>query len=388
VLSGGLAANGVSVSDGLIEMFVGNGGNDTIDGGQGYDRADYNSAQSGVVVTLNDTLDGSASDGLGGVDVLRNIEGVRGSDFNDTLNGSDSAAFESFEGREGNDTIDGKNGVDRADYYYSVSGVNVNLVGGIGSDGYGSTDSLSNIENVRGSRDFNDVITGNSANNKLEGLGGADNLLGGEGNDTLIGGLGADGLYGGSGTDTLDYSAMSGAVTAELWRGSVLNDGSGSVDTFTGIENLIAGSGADLLSGDVNANRLDGGAGNDRLYGQEGNDTLIGGLGMDSLSGGGGSDTFDFNALLESLIGGVRDVISDFSSLQSDKIDLTTLDANTLVANDQAFSFIGNATFSSAAGELRFSAATLSGDVNGDGIADFEIQLTGVASMTVGDFIL
>ena len=84
VLTGGLAANGVLVSDGLLEVFQGNGGNDTIDGGQGYDRVDYTSANSGVVVTLNDTLDGSASDGLGGTDVLRNIEAVRGSFFNDT----------------------------------------------------------------------------------------------------------------------------------------------------------------------------------------------------------------------------------------------------------------------------------------------------------------
>jgi Ca2+-binding RTX toxin-like protein len=61
---------------------------------------------------------------------------------------------------------------------------------------------------------------------------------------------------------------MSGPVVAELWRGSVLNDGSGSVDTFTGIENLIGGSNADTLSGDFQANRLEGSAGNDTLNGR------------------------------------------------------------------------------------------------------------------------
>ena len=90
---------------------------------------DYTSSTAGVVVTLNDTADGSASDGLGGTDVLRNIEGVRGSAFNDTLTGSDSAVFESFEGREGNDSIDGKGGVDRADYQNSKGAVTVNLAG-------------------------------------------------------------------------------------------------------------------------------------------------------------------------------------------------------------------------------------------------------------------
>ncbi len=76
VLTGGLAANGTSVSDGLSERFIGNAGNDTIDGGQGYDRVDYTTSPNGVIVTLNDTLDGSASDGFGGTDTLRHIEGV------------------------------------------------------------------------------------------------------------------------------------------------------------------------------------------------------------------------------------------------------------------------------------------------------------------------
>ena len=162
-LIGGNAANGVTVGDGLSEIFRGDAGNDTIDGGQGYDRVDYTSSTAGVVVTLNDTLDGTASDGLGGTDVLRNIEGVRGSAFNDTLTGSDTAAFESFEGREGNDSIDGKGGIDRVDYQNSKGAVTVNLAANTASDGYGGTDTLLNIESVRGSRDFNDSITGSAA---------------------------------------------------------------------------------------------------------------------------------------------------------------------------------------------------------------------------------
>ena len=126
----------------------------------------------------------SASDGLGGTDVLKNIEGVRGSAFNDTLTGSDTAAFESFEGREGNDSIDGKGGIDRVDYQNSKGAVTVNLAANTASDGYGGTDTLLNIESVRGSRDFNDSITGSAADNRLEGLGGNDTLDGGAGIDT------------------------------------------------------------------------------------------------------------------------------------------------------------------------------------------------------------
>jgi Ca2+-binding RTX toxin-like protein len=110
VLTGGNAANGTVATDPamkLLEFFVGGGGNDTIDGGQGYDLVSYQTSTVGVSVTLNDTLDGVGTDGFGGTDVLRNIEGVRGSAHNDVLTGSNTAAFESFEGREGNDTIDG-----------------------------------------------------------------------------------------------------------------------------------------------------------------------------------------------------------------------------------------------------------------------------------------
>ena len=64
------------------------------------------------------------------------------------------------------------------------------------------------------------------------------------------------------------------------------------------------------------------------------------------------------------------------------KIDLSAIDANTLAANDQAFSFIGAAVFSEA-GQLRFSAGILSGDTDGDGAADLEIQLVGVSSFDV-----
>jgi Ca2+-binding RTX toxin-like protein len=56
----------------------------------------------------------------------------------------------------------------------SKAGVVVNLATGTASDGYGGTDTLSGIENVRGST-FNDTLTGDANANWLEG---------GVGNDT------------------------------------------------------------------------------------------------------------------------------------------------------------------------------------------------------------
>ncbi|WP_127998140.1 beta strand repeat-containing protein [Piscinibacter defluvii] len=231
-----------------LEVFVGNGGNDTIDGVGGYDRVDYVNALQGVVVTLGGTADGSATDGLPilagqirpagtpgatiGTDTLRRIEGVRGSDYNDTLTGSNIATLEVFEGRKGNDLIDGNGGLDRAGYFQATSGVvatlGLNGADGSASDGYGTTDTLRDIENLQGSRDFADRLTGNQLANLLDGQGGNDTLSGGSGNDTLLGGGGADLLIGGNGNDVL-----TGNAGLDLFR-------------FTGVPN--AGSNSDRIT--------------------------------------------------------------------------------------------------------------------------------------------
>jgi serralysin len=107
------------------------------------------------------------------------------------------------------------------------------------------------------------------------------------------------------------------------------------------------------------------------------------------MTGGGGADTFEFRAPEDSgFKGAAADEILDFSSAQSDKIDLAQIDANSLVAGDQAFTFIGNNNaFTGMAGQLRFNAGQLEGDLNGDGAGDFRIQVN-VASLVAADFIL
>jgi hypothetical protein len=61
-----------------------------------------------------------------------------------------------------------------------------------------------------------------------------------------------------------------------------------------------------------------------------------------------------------------------------------------VATKDDAFTFIGSAQFSSKAGQLRYDAAasTLSGDVNGDGIADFSLKLVLLGTLDSSDFIL
>ncbi len=200
VLTGGNALNDE------LEFFQGLAGDDAIDGGSGYDRVDYNASTARVNVTLGGTGAGTAQDGFGTTDTLLNIEAVRGSMFNDTLTGSDTGAFESFEGREGNDTIDGNGGTDRADYASAIAAVSVNLATGSAADGYGGTDTLLDIENVRGGV-FNDIITGNAVANLLQGNAGNDTIAAGDGDDLVGGGLGDDALTGGAGADKFLFEA-------------------------------------------------------------------------------------------------------------------------------------------------------------------------------------
>ncbi|MGB8813807.1 MAG: M10 family metallopeptidase C-terminal domain-containing protein, partial [Paracoccaceae bacterium] len=124
--------------------------------------------------------------------------------------------------------------------------------------------------------------------------------------------------------------------------------------------------------------RIDAGAGNDSLTGSTGADMLTGGAGVDLLTGGAGADVFDFNFITESR-GATFDTITDFSN-GLDLIDLGGIDAQSLVAGNQAFSFIGSAAFGLIAGQLRMITTTpgvtrIQGDVDGNGSADFEVRL-------------
>jgi len=70
-------------------------------------------------------------------------------------------------------------------------------------------------------------------------------------------------------------------------------------------------------------------------------------------------------------------VITDFHRSEIDVIDLSTIDADTTWSGNQSFTYIGGNAFSGEAGELNFRSGIISGDVNGDGYADFQIRVNG-----------
>jgi serralysin len=234
-------------------------------------------------------------------------------------------------------------------------------------------------------------------------LAGASNGTGNALDNTLYAGAGNNVLDGVSGVDTASYQFATAAVSVSLATTAAQATGRSGSDTLQNIDHLVGSNFHDTLVGDGLANTLDGLAlndyldgatGNDVLLGGEGTDLLIGGLGQDLLTGGAGSDTFDFNALDETgLISATWDVISDFVH-GTDKIDLSTLDADTALAGDQAFTDpVLGGTFSgvfASPGDLNFDtvAHVLYGNTDADTAAEFAIELVWVATLTAADLFL
>jgi Ca2+-binding RTX toxin-like protein len=280
-------------------------------------------------------------------------------------------------------------------YTLSAEVENLTLSGTDAIDGTGN--ALNNV--IRGNGAAN-VIDGGDRNDTLYGNAGNDTLIGGNGIDHLDGGTGADTMTGGAGDDTYFVDNALDSVTENPGEGTDIVNASIDYTLGANVEKLVlTGSSAidgtgnalvNVIRGNEAANTLSGLAGNDTLYGNGGNDTLIGGAGTDHMTGGAGNDTFVFAT---GDFGGATttsaDEIVDFTGGQ-DKIDLSQVDANSLAGGDQAFAFIGTAAFSNTAGELRYeqiSGATyLTGDTNGDGIADFMIKVDGLHAMVATDF--
>jgi serralysin len=149
------------------------------------------------------------------------------------------------------------------------------------------------------------------------------------------------------------------------------------------IENATGNIGNDTLNGNQAANRLEGGGGDDRLTGFGGKDILLGGA---------GADQFIFVSDLDSGPTTLSaDVISDFD-IYADLIDFSAIDANSLVAGNQVFNFVGFT--SSFVGTAEVRAAYVSGNtvlyLNTDADMNTEsvIVLTGVHLLTGNDFLL
>jgi D-alanyl-D-alanine carboxypeptidase len=197
-------------------------------------------------------------------------------------------------------------------------------------------------------------------------------------------------------TSNVTFSDGSVLVVGDNRIGQSRDNAANTIDiakqfSFAAHENnqVLGLGGNDRISGANGNDRLDGGAGNDRIAGRGGADTLIGGTGR---------DTFVFSQLTDTgVTATARDLIIDFNVV-ADVIDLRSLDASSTARGNQSFKFIGDDDFSGKARQLHYAqidnAGTandqtiVEGDVNGDGVADFQIAFSGLLQFSSNDFLL
>ena len=250
--------------------------------------------------------------------------------------------------------------------------------------------------------DANWTVDGLAGNDTITTLGGNDVITGGAGNDSIVSGGGDDVIrFNGSsqGFDSIDGSGGNDRIEATA-KGTVIG-----LTSLSGVEAISAnGFGSVSIKGSSAGDVLDfttvtltgitainGRGGNDTLSGSAAADVITGGAGADTLRGNGGADKFDFNATTDSKVS-APDQIVDFQQ-GTDKLDLKGIDAISGVTGNQAFSFVGEAGFSNVKGELRIdhsdpAKTVIQGDVNGDGVADFAINVAGNVALNAGDFLL
>ena len=334
------------------ESFILRGGNDTLDGGGGFDRLRFDRADqtSGVVVDLAAGTATGSWRGEAFSKAISSIEFIRGSNHADTVRGS--AVDERLEGRDGNDLLDGRAGND------TLEGQNGNdtLIGGAGNDSLngGAGDDRIEVGSstfgwgeaviASGGNDtivytgvgasgggWNDLVYANYSASIAVSISGPANIgsvTSAYGNDTLIDvarvlndvndgfsifGTDLDGdsydinggagswmqIFGGRGIDSYILT-MSGAIRLDFsgswneWRGATgalqINLASGQIanDGFGNAETLSINGGTERLE-------IHGTHHADTMTGSARGERFITGGGNDTIDGGGGIDLVRYN---------------------------------------------------------------------------------------------
>ncbi len=365
--------------------------------------------------TLRGTNMSDVLNGGSGNNVLTGLFGedsIFGNGGNDLMFGG--SGNDSLNGGTGNDTMHGGFGNDK--YIVNIAFDQIIEFAGEGTDTVTSSVTYTlpaEVENLKltGSATING--TGNNLNNMITGNNAANILIGGDGDDTLDGKLGNDSLAGGLGNDTYVLDNVSDLVTELSSEGTDTIKASFTFDlapianieklTLTGILAINGGGNslANTLTGNAATNTLNGGGGADKLLGAAGDDNLNGNLGGDTLTGGSGRDTlsggsmdadsFVYTMVTDSGIGMAnRDIITDFDT--ADLINLKSIDTNSVLAGDQAFTFVGSGPITGdwqVGYQINGADTLVLINTTGNVAPEMEILLMGYSSgLTSLDFVL
>ena len=390
--------NDVWGQDEIVELA--NGGTDTLD---------FSALPSSLTFTFSSDLQVSDGNGNTLLQSITNLENVLAGLGDDLINVLDGAVFTGvLDGGTGDDLLD------LSDYSSSIlfdlalntvtaSGINLtiskieNYIGGSGDDqfnsssadeilsggpgddaynfydGWGKDTVFESADNGIDTFDFSlvtrklqiilgSIIVKDDLGNTVTYLGDSvEQFLGGVEDDVIA--FGTDGeefanglgtIDGGGGQNTLDYSAYTTSVQVDLLAGTAT--GTAGV---TNILNLIGGSGADILSGDLLDNHINGGEGDDTLNGNDGQDTLVGDNGNDQLNGGLGDDQLLGSEGDDILKGDAGDDFL-FGGLDADTLSGGDGDDNLTgdAGNDTLLGDAGNDTLHSDAGNDALSGGT------------------------------
>jgi Ca2+-binding RTX toxin-like protein len=390
---------------------------DSVTGGADEDTLIVKFGTSYTLVTDSDIENVILGIGLTNITGNNGANKLTGNDGANILNGGDG--IDNLYGGRGNDTyiVDAQG--EAVEYLTIAQGGGIDLVKSrvdytLGANLDNLT--LTNTALTGKGNELANTLIGNDGDNVLTGAGGKDVLTGGKGNDTYYIDLSRTSMLPTSALvlqDTINELANEGidnvmvtninggADGGELDIGNITTVSTLLLNTY--IENFdvsLTGNIKLNVTGNANYNNITGnnadntlksGLGNDQIDAGAGNDIIFGNEGADRLIGGTGNDRFSYNSSLESQAGEAkRDVIIDFTGGE-DFIDLSLIDANILTIGNQAFVFVGNEAFNNnQAGQIRLDATSslLQADTNGDNVADFEILLTGISSLTNADFVL
>ncbi|WP_426202844.1 beta strand repeat-containing protein, partial [Pseudomonas sp. TWP3-1] len=193
----GTAFNDTLIGTAGVETFIGGQGADYIDGGAGVtDAAWYTGSLAAVQISL---LTNSVTGGDATGDVLVNIEGLHGSDFNDILTGN--TVQNEIYGGAGDDVISGGDGTD---YLYGGK-YEPYAFNGPDRSGPAEADQISggngNDTLFSANNDVGSVLHGDAGNDSISVYAGT--AYGDDGSDSLVGTGPEYQLFGGAGSDTL-----------------------------------------------------------------------------------------------------------------------------------------------------------------------------------------